>query len=99
MIYEPISDGLVSNLSGRVVTGLSTCPLIINKSKKDICGVIFLSRVDGIFVILIVTMAFILLYSSSAMLWLSLFCKDYLQVTSLSFSCVCSINASGPSTV
>ena len=67
------------NLPGCVAAGLSTCSLVIDKSKKDIiCGVIFLSRVDGIIVILIVTicMAFTLLYLSSAMLGFSLSCKD-----------------------
>lgn len=86
------------NLPGCVAAGLSTSSLVIDKSKKDIiCGVIFLSRVDGIIVILIVTicMAFTLLYLSSAMLGFSLSCKDCLHVKSLSFSCVCKPGPSG----
>lgn len=65
-------------LPGCVAVGLSTCSLVIDKSKKDIiCRVIFLSRVDGIIVVLIVTtcMAFTLLYLTLAKLGFSLSCK------------------------
>lgn len=87
-------------LPGCVAVGLSTCSLVIDKSKKDIiCRVIFLSRVDGIIVVLIVTtcMASTLLYLTLAKLGFSLSCKDCLQVRSLSFSCVCSITEPQPS--